>query len=152
MSCKPQSLFFPVRNTFPQLPGFRAAFFPLLFLLLVLASCFPNILPSFSPSLPVHCCCRCLCLCRVSDSFCGPSPYSSAPLFQSEPPALAGLFRGRCTEVNRIVEDPCRGHQHSTSDATFPFVLSCVRQVLGPEASCAGVMCDEVPQVISPLK
>ncbi|XP_075876192.1 phosphatidylinositol binding clathrin assembly protein a isoform X12 [Nelusetta ayraudi] len=28
------------------------------------------------------------------DSFCGPSPYSSAPLFQSEPPALAGLFRG----------------------------------------------------------
>ncbi|XP_075876189.1 phosphatidylinositol binding clathrin assembly protein a isoform X9 [Nelusetta ayraudi] len=30
----------------------------------------------------------------ITDSFCGPSPYSSAPLFQSEPPALAGLFRG----------------------------------------------------------
>uniref|UniRef100_A0A3P8WZK0 Phosphatidylinositol-binding clathrin assembly protein n=1 Tax=Cynoglossus semilaevis TaxID=244447 RepID=A0A3P8WZK0_CYNSE len=29
---------------------------------------------------------------EVFDSFCGPSPYST--LFQSEPPAVAGLFRG----------------------------------------------------------
>lgn len=81
----------------------------LLFLLFLplLASCFPNILPSLSPSLPV-CCSSCSCCC-VSDSFCGPSPYSSAPLFQSEPPALAGLFRGRCTEVNRGVEYPLAG-------------------------------------------
>ncbi|XP_053188020.1 phosphatidylinositol binding clathrin assembly protein a isoform X1 [Scomber japonicus] len=28
------------------------------------------------------------------DSFCGPSPYTTTPLFQSEPPAVAGLFRG----------------------------------------------------------
>ncbi|KAM8741685.1 phosphatidylinositol binding clathrin assembly protein a isoform 1-T3 [Acanthopagrus schlegelii] len=28
------------------------------------------------------------------DSFCGPGPYNTAPLFQSEPPAVAGLFRG----------------------------------------------------------
>ncbi|XP_070838783.1 phosphatidylinositol binding clathrin assembly protein a isoform X5 [Chaetodon trifascialis] len=28
------------------------------------------------------------------DSFCGPSPYNTTPLFQSEPPAIAGLFRG----------------------------------------------------------
>ncbi|XP_040906815.1 phosphatidylinositol binding clathrin assembly protein a isoform X7 [Toxotes jaculatrix] len=28
----------------------------------------------------------------ITDSFCGPSPYST--LFQSEPPAVAGLFRG----------------------------------------------------------
>ncbi|CAJ1064512.1 phosphatidylinositol binding clathrin assembly protein a isoform X7 [Xyrichtys novacula] len=28
------------------------------------------------------------------DSFCGPSPYNTTPLFQSEPPAVAGLFRG----------------------------------------------------------
>ncbi|XP_078142968.1 phosphatidylinositol binding clathrin assembly protein a isoform X9 [Centroberyx gerrardi] len=28
------------------------------------------------------------------DSFCGPTPYSTTPLFQSEPPAVAGLFRG----------------------------------------------------------
>ncbi|XP_076605999.1 phosphatidylinositol binding clathrin assembly protein a isoform X4 [Chaetodon auriga] len=30
----------------------------------------------------------------VTDSFCGPSPYNTTPLFQSEPPAIAGLFRG----------------------------------------------------------
>ncbi|XP_042286592.1 phosphatidylinositol binding clathrin assembly protein a isoform X8 [Thunnus maccoyii] len=28
------------------------------------------------------------------DSFCGPSPYTTTALFQSEPPAVAGLFRG----------------------------------------------------------
>ncbi|XP_030009612.1 phosphatidylinositol binding clathrin assembly protein a isoform X11 [Sphaeramia orbicularis] len=28
------------------------------------------------------------------DSFCGPNPYTTTPLFQSEPPAVAGLFRG----------------------------------------------------------
>ncbi|XP_039633114.1 phosphatidylinositol binding clathrin assembly protein a isoform X6 [Perca fluviatilis] len=28
------------------------------------------------------------------DSFCGPSPYNTTPLFQSESPAVAGLFRG----------------------------------------------------------
>ncbi|XP_078028326.1 phosphatidylinositol binding clathrin assembly protein a isoform X10 [Epinephelus lanceolatus] len=28
------------------------------------------------------------------DSFCGPSLYNTTPLFQSEPPAVAGLFRG----------------------------------------------------------
>ncbi|XP_034539157.1 phosphatidylinositol binding clathrin assembly protein a isoform X14 [Notolabrus celidotus] len=28
------------------------------------------------------------------DSFCGPSPYNTTPLFYSEPPAVAGLFRG----------------------------------------------------------
>uniref|UniRef100_A0A667WGL0 Phosphatidylinositol-binding clathrin assembly protein n=1 Tax=Myripristis murdjan TaxID=586833 RepID=A0A667WGL0_9TELE len=28
------------------------------------------------------------------DSFCGPTPYTTTPLFQSEPPAVAGLFRG----------------------------------------------------------
>ncbi|XP_034745805.1 phosphatidylinositol binding clathrin assembly protein a isoform X3 [Etheostoma cragini] len=28
------------------------------------------------------------------DSFCGPSPYNTTPLFQPEPPAVAGLFRG----------------------------------------------------------
>ncbi|KAM4620499.1 phosphatidylinositol binding clathrin assembly protein a isoform 2-T2 [Polymixia lowei] len=28
------------------------------------------------------------------DSFCGPNPYNTSPLFQSEPPAVAGLFRG----------------------------------------------------------
>ncbi|XP_030293009.1 phosphatidylinositol binding clathrin assembly protein a isoform X17 [Sparus aurata] len=28
------------------------------------------------------------------DSFSGPSPYNTAPLFQSEPAAIAGLFRG----------------------------------------------------------
>ncbi|XP_051257507.1 phosphatidylinositol binding clathrin assembly protein a isoform X6 [Dicentrarchus labrax] len=31
---------------------------------------------------------------EVFDSFCGPSPYNTTPLFQSEPPAVAGLFRG----------------------------------------------------------
>ncbi|XP_076606003.1 phosphatidylinositol binding clathrin assembly protein a isoform X8 [Chaetodon auriga] len=31
---------------------------------------------------------------EVFDSFCGPSPYNTTPLFQSEPPAIAGLFRG----------------------------------------------------------
>ncbi|XP_078142959.1 phosphatidylinositol binding clathrin assembly protein a isoform X1 [Centroberyx gerrardi] len=30
----------------------------------------------------------------ITDSFCGPTPYSTTPLFQSEPPAVAGLFRG----------------------------------------------------------
>ncbi|XP_035521952.1 phosphatidylinositol binding clathrin assembly protein a [Morone saxatilis] len=29
----------------------------------------------------------------ITDSFCGPSPYNTTPLFQSEPPAVAGLFR-----------------------------------------------------------
>ncbi|XP_059913078.1 phosphatidylinositol binding clathrin assembly protein a isoform X12 [Gadus macrocephalus] len=28
------------------------------------------------------------------DSFCGPGPYSNSSLFQSEPPAVAGAFRG----------------------------------------------------------
>uniref|UniRef100_UPI0037E7CD26 phosphatidylinositol binding clathrin assembly protein a isoform X1 n=1 Tax=Semicossyphus pulcher TaxID=241346 RepID=UPI0037E7CD26 len=28
------------------------------------------------------------------DTFCGPSPYNTTPLFQSEPPAVAGVFRG----------------------------------------------------------
>ncbi|CAL9686044.1 unnamed protein product [Knipowitschia caucasica] len=28
------------------------------------------------------------------DSFCGPNPYATTPLFHSEPPAVAGLFRG----------------------------------------------------------
>ncbi|KAF7648965.1 hypothetical protein LDENG_00149380 [Lucifuga dentata] len=28
------------------------------------------------------------------DSFCGPNLYNNTPLFQSEPPAVAGLFRG----------------------------------------------------------
>uniref|UniRef100_A0A673APT3 Phosphatidylinositol-binding clathrin assembly protein n=1 Tax=Sphaeramia orbicularis TaxID=375764 RepID=A0A673APT3_9TELE len=31
---------------------------------------------------------------EVFDSFCGPNPYTTTPLFQSEPPAVAGLFRG----------------------------------------------------------
>uniref|UniRef100_A0A0F8C6T1 Phosphatidylinositol-binding clathrin assembly protein n=1 Tax=Larimichthys crocea TaxID=215358 RepID=A0A0F8C6T1_LARCR len=31
---------------------------------------------------------------ELFDSFCGPSPYNTTPLFQSEPPAIAGLFRG----------------------------------------------------------
>uniref|UniRef100_A0A8C2WX94 Phosphatidylinositol-binding clathrin assembly protein n=1 Tax=Cyclopterus lumpus TaxID=8103 RepID=A0A8C2WX94_CYCLU len=31
---------------------------------------------------------------EVFDSFCGPSPYNTTPLFQSESPAVAGLFRG----------------------------------------------------------
>ncbi|XP_067085124.1 phosphatidylinositol binding clathrin assembly protein a isoform X1 [Osmerus mordax] len=30
----------------------------------------------------------------ISDSFCGPAPYPTTPLFQSEPPAIAGLFGG----------------------------------------------------------
>ncbi|XP_067350162.1 phosphatidylinositol binding clathrin assembly protein a isoform X9 [Channa argus] len=30
----------------------------------------------------------------ISDSFCGPNPYNSTPLFQSEPSAVDGLFRG----------------------------------------------------------
>ncbi|XP_068455965.1 phosphatidylinositol binding clathrin assembly protein a isoform X2 [Clinocottus analis] len=30
----------------------------------------------------------------ITDSFCGPSPYNTTPLFQSESPAVAGLFRG----------------------------------------------------------
>ncbi|XP_049892827.1 phosphatidylinositol binding clathrin assembly protein a isoform X5 [Epinephelus moara] len=30
----------------------------------------------------------------ITDSFCGPSLYNTTPLFQSEPPAVAGLFRG----------------------------------------------------------
>ncbi|XP_029303170.1 phosphatidylinositol binding clathrin assembly protein a isoform X15 [Cottoperca gobio] len=28
------------------------------------------------------------------DSFCGPIPYNTTPLFQSEPPAVTGIFRG----------------------------------------------------------
>uniref|UniRef100_A0A3B5AD40 Phosphatidylinositol-binding clathrin assembly protein n=1 Tax=Stegastes partitus TaxID=144197 RepID=A0A3B5AD40_9TELE len=28
------------------------------------------------------------------DSFCGPNPYNTTPQFQSEPPVIAGLFRG----------------------------------------------------------
>ncbi|XP_042286583.1 phosphatidylinositol binding clathrin assembly protein a isoform X1 [Thunnus maccoyii] len=31
------------------------------------------------------------------DSFCGPSPYTTTALFQSEPPAVAGLFRAGFT-------------------------------------------------------
>ncbi|XP_067350159.1 phosphatidylinositol binding clathrin assembly protein a isoform X6 [Channa argus] len=31
---------------------------------------------------------------EVFDSFCGPNPYNSTPLFQSEPSAVDGLFRG----------------------------------------------------------
>ncbi|XP_032389484.1 phosphatidylinositol binding clathrin assembly protein a isoform X6 [Etheostoma spectabile] len=31
---------------------------------------------------------------EIFDSFCGPSPYNTTPLFQSESPAVAGLFRG----------------------------------------------------------
>ncbi|XP_044077725.1 phosphatidylinositol binding clathrin assembly protein a isoform X1 [Siniperca chuatsi] len=30
----------------------------------------------------------------ITDSFCRPSPYNTTPLLQSEPPAIAGLFRG----------------------------------------------------------
>ncbi|XP_072302912.1 phosphatidylinositol binding clathrin assembly protein a isoform X3 [Eucyclogobius newberryi] len=30
----------------------------------------------------------------VSDSFCGPNPYATTPLYHSEPTAVAGLFRG----------------------------------------------------------
>ncbi|XP_059913070.1 phosphatidylinositol binding clathrin assembly protein a isoform X5 [Gadus macrocephalus] len=30
----------------------------------------------------------------LPDSFCGPGPYSNSSLFQSEPPAVAGAFRG----------------------------------------------------------
>ncbi|XP_034149034.1 phosphatidylinositol binding clathrin assembly protein a isoform X3 [Esox lucius] len=30
----------------------------------------------------------------ISDSFCGPTSYPTTPLFQSEPPAVAGLFGG----------------------------------------------------------
>ncbi|XP_055733536.1 phosphatidylinositol binding clathrin assembly protein a isoform X9 [Salvelinus fontinalis] len=30
----------------------------------------------------------------ISDSFCGPESYPTTPLFQSEPPAVAGLFGG----------------------------------------------------------
>ncbi|XP_035637558.1 phosphatidylinositol binding clathrin assembly protein a isoform X13 [Oncorhynchus keta] len=30
----------------------------------------------------------------ISDSFCGPASYPTTPLFQSEPPAVAGLFEG----------------------------------------------------------
>ncbi|XP_026185106.1 phosphatidylinositol binding clathrin assembly protein a isoform X6 [Mastacembelus armatus] len=32
--------------------------------------------------------------CEVFESFCGPIPYNTIPLFQSEPPAVAALFRG----------------------------------------------------------
>ncbi|CAL9686045.1 unnamed protein product [Knipowitschia caucasica] len=31
---------------------------------------------------------------EMFDSFCGPNPYATTPLFHSEPPAVAGLFRG----------------------------------------------------------
>lgn len=41
-----------------------------------------------------------LCFCLLSDSFSGTNPYSNSALFQSEPPALAGLFRGMYMEVN----------------------------------------------------
>ncbi|XP_029303157.1 phosphatidylinositol binding clathrin assembly protein a isoform X3 [Cottoperca gobio] len=30
----------------------------------------------------------------ITDSFCGPIPYNTTPLFQSEPPAVTGIFRG----------------------------------------------------------
>ncbi|XP_074466375.1 phosphatidylinositol binding clathrin assembly protein a isoform X8 [Sebastes fasciatus] len=33
----------------------------------------------------------------ITDSFCGPSPYNTTPLFHSEPPAVAGLFRAGFT-------------------------------------------------------
>ncbi|XP_067463323.1 phosphatidylinositol binding clathrin assembly protein a isoform X8 [Thunnus thynnus] len=33
----------------------------------------------------------------ITDSFCGPSPYTTTALFQSEPPAVAGLFRAGFT-------------------------------------------------------
>ncbi|XP_033973202.1 phosphatidylinositol binding clathrin assembly protein a isoform X4 [Trematomus bernacchii] len=44
--------------------------------------------PAFQPSLPLS------TTSSWGDSFCGPSPYNTTPLFQSEPPAVAGLFRG----------------------------------------------------------
>ncbi|XP_062289825.1 phosphatidylinositol binding clathrin assembly protein a isoform X2 [Scomber scombrus] len=44
--------------------------------------------PAFQQSLPLS------TTNTWGDSFCGPSPYTTTPLFQSEPPAVAGLFRG----------------------------------------------------------
>ncbi|XP_076606008.1 phosphatidylinositol binding clathrin assembly protein a isoform X13 [Chaetodon auriga] len=44
--------------------------------------------PAFQQPLPVS------TTSTWGDSFCGPSPYNTTPLFQSEPPAIAGLFRG----------------------------------------------------------
>ncbi|XP_074466385.1 phosphatidylinositol binding clathrin assembly protein a isoform X17 [Sebastes fasciatus] len=44
--------------------------------------------PAFQPTLPLS------ATNTWGDSFCGPSPYNTTPLFHSEPPAVAGLFRG----------------------------------------------------------
>ncbi|XP_063750935.1 phosphatidylinositol-binding clathrin assembly protein-like isoform X13 [Eleginops maclovinus] len=44
--------------------------------------------PAFQPSLPLS------TTSSWGVSFCGPSPYNTTALFQSEPPAVAGLFRG----------------------------------------------------------
>lgn len=65
----------------------------------------------------------CLLLLFVSDSFCAPSPYSTTPLFQSEPPALAGLFRGRCTKVDQGDIQP------NTPDVPY-FVFACWKNAL----------------------
>ncbi|XP_074466384.1 phosphatidylinositol binding clathrin assembly protein a isoform X16 [Sebastes fasciatus] len=47
--------------------------------------------PAFQPTLPLS------ATNTWGDSFCGPSPYNTTPLFHSEPPAVAGLFRAGFT-------------------------------------------------------
>lgn len=72
---------------FPEVPGFPAT------MLLILAwfSIFP-LLPPCSLFIWFF-------FCLLSDSFSGTNPYRNTALFQSEPPALAGLFRGTYTGV-----------------------------------------------------
>lgn len=55
----------------------------------------PLIFPLPPPS-PVF---ICFFLCLLSDSFSGTNLYRNSALFHSEPPALAGLFRGTYLEV-----------------------------------------------------
>lgn len=61
---------------------------PLYFIIFCSLSQFSHF-PSLSLSLSLF-----LYSCCMSDSFCGPNPYTNTPLFHSEPPAIAGLFRG----------------------------------------------------------
>lgn len=57
--------------------------------------------------------------CLLSDSFSGTNPYRNTALFQSEPPALAGLFRGTYTEVK------IRNLPHNSSLRTEEFCECC---------------------------
>uniref|UniRef100_A0A665TNY6 Phosphatidylinositol-binding clathrin assembly protein n=1 Tax=Echeneis naucrates TaxID=173247 RepID=A0A665TNY6_ECHNA len=73
--------------TFPTVALLPCCSFTAVFLMSYLCNLLPS--SSFFP--------LCLVLClsaavSVSDSFCGASPYTT--LFHSEPPAIAGLFRG----------------------------------------------------------